>query len=186
MSATLGANSYGKSAVRLVKISRDGQRDTIRDFTVDLTLEGAFDAAHTAGDNSMVLPTDTMKNVVYAKARETAVGSPEKFALVLVRHLLGASPSSHTARVRIAEHPWRRLDIGGRMQDGSFEHGGNESRVAEVTRTRDGGEVVIAGIDDLVIMKSKHSAFAGYPRDKYTTLRETSDRILATSLSVRW
>src|ERR1043166_8498779 len=186
MSAVLGANSYGKSAIRLVKVVRTGDRHEIRDFTVDVALEGVFERAHTAGDNSMVLPTDTMKNTVYAKAREHPVREPEDFARVLLEHFLNASSAAARARVRVAEHSWRHVDVDGRPHDTTFERAGGEQRMAEVSLARGAEPRVCAGIDRLLVLKSAHSAFAGYPRDRYTTLRETDDRILATSISTKW
>ena len=72
MSIELGPNRYGKSAIRLVKVVRDGPRHTIRDLTVDIALEGDFTAAHVDGDNAHVVATDTMKNTVYAFAASTS------------------------------------------------------------------------------------------------------------------
>jgi len=184
--AVIVSDSYGKSAVRLVKLERGGQRHEIRDLTVDIALSGDFDAAHTEGDNSMVLPTDTMKNTVYAKAREAAIGEPEDFARRLGEHLLTASKSATLARVRVAEHGWRRLDAGGRPHDTAFERGSSERRVAHVTSRRGEIPTVIAGIEDLLVLKSAGSSFTGYPKDKYTTLKETEDRILATSITTYW
>jgi len=186
MTALLASNSYGKSAVRMVKLERRGQRHDIRDLTVDIALEGEFEDAHTVGDNSMVLPTDTMKNTVYAKARERSLGEPEEFARLLGEHFLAASKSASLARVRVAEHGWRRLDIGGRPHDHSFQRGSSERRVAHVTSRRQEEPTIIAGIEELIVLKSAQSAFAGYAKDRYTTLRETADRILATSISTYW
>jgi len=153
---------------------------------VDVALAGDFDAAHTDGDNSDVLPTDTMKNTVYAKAREHALGEPEDFAGRLGEHFLSASEASKLARVRVAEHRWRRLDIGGRPHDHSFERGSAERRVAHVTSRRDEVPTVIAGVEELLVLKSARSSFTGYPKDRYTTLKETNDRILATSITTYW
>ncbi len=186
MGVVLASNSYGKSAVRLVKVIRHGARHEIRDLTVDIALEGAFERAHRDGDNSDVLPTDTMKNTVYARAAEDALGAPEEFALVLARHFLGASPSASVSRVRVAEHGWRRLPGGADAHDHAFEHAGGEARTATVRLERGQAPVVHAGIEGLVVLKSARSAFTGYPRDGYTTLRETEDRILATSITAQW
>src|SRR5579859_4189924 len=133
----LARNSYGKSSVRLVKVVRQGDRHEIRDLTVDISLEGDFGRAHTAGDNSTVLPTDTMKNTVYAKAREEPLGEPEAFASMLAKHFLKASPAATLARVRIAEHPWRHLRVGSRDHGSSFERAGRERRMAETTAARE-------------------------------------------------
>ena len=186
MTATLAGNSYGKSAVRLLKVVRDAAHHDIREFTVDIALEGAFDAAHVSGDNAAVLPTDTMKNTVYAKARELSIEQPEDFGLALAVHFLNASAHASTVRVRITEHGWRRLAVDGVAHDHAFERASAELRVAHVMLGRNGTAVVTAGIEELLILKSGRSAFSGFPRDRYTTLRETEDRILATTLSANW
>jgi urate oxidase len=41
-------------------------------------------------------------------------------------------------------------------------------------------------VANLVVLKTTDSAFSGFPRDRYTTLPETEDRILATSLTATW
>lgn len=189
MSVVLAENSYGKSGVRLLKLVRaagPAGRHDIRDLTVDVSLSGQFTAAHLQGDNRDVLPTDTMKNTVYAKARECEIGEPEDFGLLLARHFLGAAPVADTARVLVTEHGWERLDVGGKAHNHAFAHRGGEKRVAHVTVQRDGALAVSAGIEDLLILKSAQSAFSGFPRDRFTTLKETSDRILATALSASW
>ena len=186
MASILSANNYGKSAVRVLKVERHGPRHVIRELAVDIALEGEFTTAHTHGDNSAVLPTDTMKNTVYAKAREIDIGEPEEFAIMLTSHFLAASAPASSARVSIAESGWRRLLVDGAAHEHAFERSGNELRVARVVRRRGAEPEVVAGIDNLLILKSASSGFAGYPRDKYTTLRETDDRILATSITARW
>jgi urate oxidase len=186
MSIILASNSYGKSAVRLLKVERSGNHHVIRELAVDIALTGAFDAAHTEGDNSLVLPTDTMKNTVYAKARELTLGAPEDFGIALAHHFLGASSAAASARVTVTEHGWRRLDVDGEPHDHAFERRSSELRIARVLLARGGATEVVAGIEDLLILKSGRSAFSGYPRDKFTTLRETEDRILATSISTHW
>ena len=186
MTAMLGTNSYGKSAVRLMKVTRDGAHHEIREFSVDIALEGEFSAAHVAGDNSVVLPTDTMKNTVYAKARELQLGAPEEFALALARHFLEASSAASSARVGVTESGWRRLAVRGAEHDHAFERASPEQRIARVSMRRESSPEVVAGIDDLLILKSGRSAFSGYPRDRFTTLRETDDRILATSITTSW
>ena len=186
MTILLTSNSYGKSAVRLLKVERSGAHHDIREMAVDIALEGSFDDAHTAGDNSRVLPTDTMKNTVYAKARELRLGAPEDFALALARHFLDASAAASAARVTVTESGWRRLEVDNVEHDHAFERRSDEVQIARIALARGGTAEVVAGIDDLLILKSARSAFSGYPRDRYTTLRETDDRILATSLSTHW
>ena len=186
MTVELASNSYGKSAVRLFKVVRDDRRHEIRDLTVDVSLSGRFTAAHVEGDNSAVLPTDTMKNTVYAKAREIDIEEPEDFAVRLAHHFLGVAVAADAARVRVMEHGWNRIDVGGSPHEHAFTRAGTEKRVARVEAQRTGSVAISAGIKDLVILKSARSAFTGFPRDEYTTLAETSDRILATSLRATW
>ena len=186
MSVVLASNSYGKSSVRLLKVARAGARHEIRDLTVDIALEGAFEAAHVAGDNSVVLPTDTMKNTVYAKAAEQPIGEPEDFAAALASHFLGACTAARTATVSVSEHRWHRLADRENDHDHAIERGSGELRTARVSAVRGGERTVSSGIRDLVVLKSARSAFTGYPRDAYTTLPETEDRILATSMTATW
>ena len=188
MTAELAGNSYGKSAVRLLKVvrARSGARHDVRDLTVDIALTGEFTAAHAEGDNRGVLPTDTMKNTVYAKAREHDLAEPEEFALLLARHFLQAASAATRAQVTVTEHHWRRLRVGGAEHDHAFERDGAEKRVARASVERLGATSIVAGLEDLLILKSARSAFAGFPRDRYTTLQETTDRILATSVSTSW
>ncbi|MFI5309890.1 MAG: factor-independent urate hydroxylase [Gemmatimonadales bacterium] len=186
MPAALVANNYGKSAVRLVKVVRDGAHHDIHDFTVDVRCKGDFAAAHIAGDNSAVLATDTMKNTVYALARQHDVDPPEAFAATIGAYLLTASRAATRVTVEIAKHSWRRIDVGGRAHDSAFEHGSAEDRIACVTTDRSGTVVVEAGVRDLVVLRSAGSAFSGFPRDRYTTLKETRDRIMATAITARW
>jgi urate oxidase len=179
MPAKLIGNGYGKSAVRLVTVHRGPDVHELKDVTVAIRLEGDFASAYTDGDNSRVLPTDTMKNTVYALAADHPVQDIEDFGLLLSDHFLRASPPAASARIEMTEHPWDRLD------PHCFRRAGSEKRTAVVTRTRD-SVVVTAGIEDLVVMKTSKSAFEGFPRDRYTTLPETSDRLLATSVSATW
>ena len=180
----LGANRYGKAAIRLVKVVREPHRHRIRDLTVAVTLEGAFDAAHTAGDNALVVPTDTMKNTVYALAPEHLSGSIEAFGQVLADHFLGATQVAR-ATVAIREHRWTPIATSAGPAPHAFLRTGDFTRTATVSATRESIGVE-AGIEDLTVMKSTDSAFAGFPRDRYTTLREVDDRIMATKVAATW
>jgi urate oxidase len=179
MSAKLIGNGYGKSAVRLVTVRRGPDVHTLKDVTIAIRLEGDFDSAYTDGDNSRVLPTDTMKNTVYALAADHPVEDIESFGLLLSEHFLRESLPAASARIELTEHLWERLD------PHAFRRAGSEVRTAMVARTRDGVQVT-AGIENLVVMKTSKSAFEGFPRDRYTTLPETRDRILATSVTATW
>jgi urate oxidase len=180
----LGPNSYGKSAIRLVKVIRDGERHTVRDLTVSMRLEGDFAAAHTDGDNGNVVATDTMKNTVYAFAPRHLAGAIERFGLVLVQHFLGF-PQVARATVSIDEHRWVRLPTEDGPAPNAFLRSGDFTRTADVSATAD-GTTIESGLRDLTVMKSTRSAFAGFPRDQYTTLPEVADRIMATMIRATW
>ena len=83
MGIVLGANRYGKAEVRVVRVDRDTPRHEVYDLCVSTALRGDFAAAHVAGDQANVLPTDTQKNTVFAYAKEKGVGEIEDFALGL-------------------------------------------------------------------------------------------------------
>jgi urate oxidase len=180
----LGENGYGKSRVRLVKVSRHEGRHELRDLIVSIRLEGDFEDAHMRGDNRDVLPTDTMKNTVYAFAREHLTGAIERFGHVLATHFLAMDPVA-TATVSIDEHRWSRLATPGGDALDAFLRTGDLVRTAVVTSAAD-RDTYESGLRDLTVMKTTKSAFAGFPRDRYTTLREVDDRIMATKIRATW
>ncbi|GGM79542.1 uricase [Lentzea pudingi] len=181
MAIVLGPNQYGKAENRLVTVSRNGSVHTIKDLTVSTSLRGDLADTHLTGDNAKVLATDTQKNTVYAFAKEAPVGEIEDFALRLGRHFVGSQEPITGARILIDEHSWDRID----GHDHSFVQGSNEKRTTAVTI--EGSQAwVVSGVRDMVVLKSTGSEFHGYPKDPYTTLKETHDRILATSVTARW
>jgi urate oxidase len=177
--------AYGKSQVRLVQVRRRGDRDDLRDLSVAVRFEGEYDASYIDGDNRDVLPTDTMKNTVYALAARSPVQEPEPFAIQLGEHFLGHNPKLRRVTLDLVEHQWRRIEIGEREHGQAFMRRGPDTRTASVVAARE--EVTVeAGIQDLLIMKTGHSAFSGFPRDQFTTLPETRDRLLATAMTAFW
>ena len=183
--AGIGANRYGKQAIRLVKVVRGGPSGhVVRDLTVGITLEGDFARSYTDADNSLVIATDTMKNTAYALAPAHLGASIEAFGLVLARHFL-EGPQVQAATVTIAEHEWERLRAADGPAPDAFRRTGGATRTATVRAARD-GTTVESGVADLVVMKTSRSAFTGFPRDRYTTLPEASDRIMATKVTATW
>ncbi|WP_409490257.1 factor-independent urate hydroxylase [Amycolatopsis sp. cmx-11-12] len=181
MAITLGPNQYGKAEVRLVTVQREGAVHHLKDLTVSTSLRGDLAATHLTGDNADVVATDTQKNTVYAFAKEAPVGEIEDFALRLGRHFVESFEHISGARVLIDEHGWNRIS----GHDHAFSQAGSEKRTTAVT-IQDGQAWVVSGLDDLVVLKSTGSEFHGFPRDEYTTLAETNDRILATAVTARW
>lgn len=185
MRIRLGQNDYGKSRVRLLRVTRNDGHDEIKEVTIAIQFEGDFESAHTAGDNSKILPTDTMKNTVYVLAKQYPPEPIEEFSTHLIEHFLTYNPQVSRVRVDSSEQLWERIAIGGKPHGNAFVRAGAEKRTAIVAGTREGLEYT-AGIEDLVILKSADSGFEGYISDPYTTLKETPDRILATSMAARW
>jgi urate oxidase len=180
----MGANRYGKAAIRLVRVAREADRHVVRDLTVAIALEGAFEGAHTEGDNSLIVATDTMKNTAYAFAKEHLDGSIEDYGRALAEHFLEA-PQVDTATVNIRAHHWSPIDVAGRPSPDAFVRGGEGTRIATIGASRV-GITVEAGVEDLTVMKTARSSFSGFPRDQYTTLPETDDRLMATRITAIW
>jgi urate oxidase len=184
MAIVLGPNQYGKAEVRVVAVDRSSPRHTLVDLDVSSSLRGDFTATHTAGDNAHVLTTDTQKNTVFAVARD-GVRSPEEFGLRLARHFAGSYDWITGARIAVESYGWDRIAVGGQPHEHAFRRTGGEVRTAVVTVAGDHAHV-LAGLTDLVVLKTTGSEFRGFPRDRYTTLAETRDRILATAVTARW
>jgi urate oxidase len=185
MGIRLGSNRYGKAESRVVRIVRDTPRHEIRDLNVSSALYGDFAAAHTDGDQSQVLPTDTQKNTAFAFAKKHGVDSPEDYAIALGRRLLEATPAAFGAEIRVEEHAWDRIVVDGAGHDHAFVRRGGEVRTTKVEVERNGVRIT-SGVQDLVLLKSTGSEFKGFLRDEYTTLPDADDRILATALRAGW
>ena len=189
MSIVLEANRYGKAENRVVRVYRDTDRHEIRDLNVSTSLTGDFDDAHITGDQAKVLPTDTQKNTSFAYAKEHGVTSPEDYAIALGTHFLEAAPPATGAQIKVEEYAWDRIEVDGAGHDHSFVRRGTETRTTVVTvegRGDDQKVWVVSGFSDLTVLKSTGSEFKGFLKDRYTTLQETDDRIMATSLTARW
>jgi urate oxidase len=185
VSIVLTEHSYGKARIRLTKVARRADRHEIRELTIEIRLEGDFAGSYTAGDNRLIIPTDTMKNVAYALAKEHALDSIEAFGLTLTGHFLEHYGHVERATARLVEHPMERIRIDGVEHPHAFAGRGLESRTCTVRRGR-GGPHIESGIDELFLLKTTNSAFAGFLRDRYTTLPDSADRILATMLTADW
>ena len=179
MPIVLSGNNYGKSRVRVVKVTRHPDGHDLAEISVNVQFEGDFDAVHTEGDNRAVLPTDTMKNTVNALAKTWSGEQIEDFACQLIEHFLGDNRQVSRVRIEIAQSQWIRMD------GHAFVRGSEEKRTTEISGVR-GGVEIRSGIENLIVLKTAGSGFEGYKKDRYTTLKETNDRILATALTATW
>ena len=185
MAVTFGDNQYGKAEVRLVRVTRSGDRHELKDVSVSTALRGDFVAAHLHGDNSHVVATDTQKNTVFAFAQQFGVGAIEDFALRLGRHFVDSFEWVTGAKVTIEEYDWDRIDVDGVPHEHAFSRADAGTRTT--VATIEGSDAwVVSGVSNLVVLKTTGSEFAGFPRDRYTTLPEDRDRILATAITARW
>ena len=182
----LAENLYGKSRVRLMKVTRrDGIHD-LCEWTVQVLLKGDFESAHLDGDNSKILPTDTMKNTVYSIARNSAATTMEDYAKELTDFLLNRNPQVSSAAITIESTLWKRLTVDGKPHPNSFMRGSAEVQTTSVERAQNAPFQIHSGLDQLTILKTAHSAFEGYIKDSLTTLSETKDRLFGTALRAQW
>ena len=185
MAIRLAENSYGSSRIHLLRVAKQQGRHDIRDIALSVRFEGDFEAAHVSGDNRKILPADTMKNTVYALARQHSNEPLENFGLHLIEHFLTYNPQVTRVVVEASENIWVRLPHGGKPHASAFSRAGSEERTPRLNGTRESTQVR-AGIENLIALKTSDSAFEDFKKDPYTTLQEESDRILSTVVSADW
>jgi urate oxidase len=184
--ARLGENRYGKSRVRLSRITRHGDHHEFNEWNVKVLLEGDFETSFTEADNSKILPTDTMKNTVYSVARGSKAATLEEFAMELGDYLLANNAQVSGACIAIEEKAWERMVVDGVPDDATFKLGGPELHTVRAVRDQGRTWSVRSGVDGMVILKTTKSAFTGYIKDKLTTLKPATDRIFGTQATVTW
>ena len=186
MAVKIVHDNYGKSRVRLMKVARSGEQHELQNLTINIALEGDFADIHVWGDNSACLPTDTMKNTVYALAGQTReIETPEVFGQRLAAHFLATNPQVSRVTIDILEHVWKRMKFDDAEHPHSFVKGSDEKRTAKIVASRE-GVTVEAGVEDLIVLKTTQSGFVGFIKDEYTTLPEVSDRIFSTAIRASW
>src|SRR5580765_5164784 len=150
----LRQTAYGKSRIRLVKVTRRGDRHDLIDLTIAIRFEGDWPRSYTDADNSAVLPTDTMKNTEYALAADAPLDEPETFGLLLALHLLERNAPLHIVTIDMVQHLWGRVTSSDGEDGHSFVRRGPEVRTATIVRDRrQAAAEVRAGIRDLLILK---------------------------------
>ena len=184
--ANLGHNCYGKSRVRLSRITRHGERHEFNEWTVDVLLEGDFTASFTHADNGKLLPTDTMKNTVYSRARVSGAKTIEEFAAELGDYLLAENAHVSGVKIEIEEKAWERMAVDGNPDNTTFRLGGPEVHTVRAVRDQGREWTIRSGVDGLVILKTTKSAFTGYIQDRLTTLKPATDRIFGTRATATW
>jgi urate oxidase len=183
---TLGENRYGKSRVRFVRVKRRRDKHDFHEWTLQVLLQGDFLSCFEEGDNSKILPTDTMKNMVYSFARDSASECIEDFAKEFADFLLRRNSQVSQAEVTIHEKNWEHLPVNGKPHPTTFVQSSIETQTTKVARSQGADCLLSSGLENLVIMKTAHSAFQGYVKDAYTTLPETRDRLFGTAVRAEW
>ena len=186
MPVKLHTNRYGKSRVRLMRVTRHESHHDVDEWTIQVLLTGDFETAHTLGDNSKILPTDTMKNTVYSLARDSNAESMEEYAKELIDYLLGRNPQVSGVEVVVESSLWKRLIVDGQPFPTAFMRGSDERQTTTVSRQQNGTFAIRSGFERLTVMKTANSGFAGYIQDSLTTLPETTDRLFATAITCNW
>ena len=184
--AQLAENRYGKSRVRLVRVNRQAAIHEFEEWSVEVLLRGDFQSCFAEGDNSKILPTDTMKNTVYSLARKSSATCIEELSKELIEHFLTHNPQVSAAEVSIQEKPWQHLNVAGKPHPTTFSQAGSEVQTTRVIRRRTQEFQIESGLSDLVLMKTAGSAFEGFVHDPLTTLPEASDRLFGTRLRASW
>jgi urate oxidase len=188
MPFNLTHNAYGKSAVRLTKVVRNGPVHELFEIDAAIQLEGEFSAAYETGDNRNIVATDTIKNTVYVLAKERSFDSVEQFALMLVGHFIDTYPQVAEATATLTRASWSRIVVSGRPHDHAFTSAGPQKRFARVSLSR--GDVkapkVFGGVRELMVLKTTASEWRDFHADRYRTLKDTSDRIMATKVDATW
>ena len=185
--STLIHNSYGKSAVRLTKVVRNGARHELFELNAGIQLEGDFAPAYTAGDNRAVVATDSIKNTVYVLAKENAFDSIEQFALILAKHFIATYAQVSAARVELTQSSWQRIAVDGKPHDYAFTSGGPQLRYALATLKRAAPQpTLVGGVRGLLVLKTTASEWRDFHTDRYRTLKDTSDRIMASKVDADW
>ncbi|CAI0650436.1 unnamed protein product, partial [Colletotrichum noveboracense] len=181
----LASARYGKDNVRVYKVERHGDSQTVTEMTVCCLLEGEIETSYTVADNSVVVATDSIKNTIYIKAKENPINPPELYASILGTHFLDTYKHIHAANIKIVQHRWTRMTVDGKPHPHSFFRDGEETRNVEARISRKDGIALTSAIQKLTVLKSTGSAFHGFVRDEYTTLPETWDRILSTDVDAQ-
>ncbi len=185
MNIALAKQSYGKAKVRLSYVTR---RDNTHDFIqieVGVALEGNFNAAYTDGDNSLVVPTDTMKNSVYGVARLHGVDDIETYAQHLATHFYDSFDQVEQVTISVKQQLWTRIDLDGEVHGHAFTGGGKEENTCTVVSSADDVSMR-SGLLGLQVLKTTNSGFEDFHQDKFTTLKPTADRIFATTIAANW
>ncbi|XP_032382455.1 uricase [Etheostoma spectabile] len=177
---------YGKNTVKVLVIRREGSRHFIIELKADVELTLKSQKDYLTGDNSDIIPTDTIKNTVHALAKLKGVKTIEQFSMDICLHFLTSFNHVLRAKVYMEEAPWRRLEKNGVEHVHAFIYSPEACRFCDVEQTLNGIPIVHSGVKNMTVLKTTQSGFEGFYQDRFTTLKETKDRCFCTSVYARW
>lgn len=193
---------YGKDAVKILHVQRNGAVHSIKEFEVGSHLKLYSKKDYFHGDNSDIVATDSQKNTVYILAKKYGVENPEKFALLLARHFLQKYAHVEEAHIHVEEYPWQRVSaeqmgcVGSNGQDCNFTKAKHnhafvftptEIRYCDVVlRRTEPKQTVISGIRGLRVLKTTKSSFVNFVDDEFRSLPDQHDRIFSTVVDCSW
>lgn len=177
---------YGKNTVKVLVIRRQGSHHYIIELKADVELTLRSRKDYLNGDNSDIIPTDTIKNTVHALAKIKGVKTIEQFSLDICNHFLTSFNHVLRAKVHMEEAPWRRLEKNGIQHAHAFILNPEACRFCDVDQNLNGAPVVHSGVKNMTVLKTTQSGFEGFLRDRFTTLKEAKDRCFCTSVYARW
>ena len=189
MKSKLSFSRYGKSAVRVVKLIKHKTYHEFREVNVEVLLTGDYTDAHKKGDNTKVLPTDTVKNTIFILAKDHLVRNIETFGLEIAKYFLKKNKQVEGVEVSLEEYAWNRVPVTKEKRKAAdpytYQRGSNEKTTCHIIYSKK-EKSVVSGIADLSILKTTKSGFSDFYEDDYTTLKNTDDRILCTTLEAQW
>jgi urate oxidase len=178
-------NTYGKGRVRVLRLYRDGQYHEPRETSAMVLLEGDFGRSYTGPDNSTVIATDSIKNIVNVVGRDSLRLSTEEYGVAIAKKFLDGYPQVERVNVELVETQWQRLSVDGKPHGFGFTRLGNGNPIAKIVASRNSTEIE-SGVDGFTFMKTTESGWVDYVMDEHTSLAETRDRIAATSMLATW
>eukprot|EP00963_Diacronema_lutheri_P008810 scaffold776_cov347-Pavlova_lutheri.AAC.8 len=188
MEGELTEHMHGKSRVRVARVWREPSgAQYICEWEVQAILLSAMEHAFLHGDNAGMTPTDTVKNTVYYVAKKMKQRcTAEEFAIEIAKQFVKEYPLVSQATVDVEQKPWKRMQVLGRPHNHGFTMGGTELRTAQAVYNNSGLVKLSAGVKDFMVLKTTQSGYVGYLIDKFTTLGETTERLLGTSITASW
>ncbi|XP_004561557.1 uricase [Maylandia zebra] len=177
---------YGKKTVKVLVVRRQGRQHSIIEVKADVELTLKSHKDYLTGDNSDIIPTDTIKNTVHGLAKLRGIKNIEQFSLDICNHFLTSFNHVLKAKVYMEEAPWRRLEKSGVEHAHAFIFSPEAYRFCDVEQTIGGIPVVHSGVKNMKVLKTTQSGFEGFYRDRFTTLKDAKDRFFCTSVYSRW